>query len=190
MPNSGRQQGKGFFLSLAYKMGTMTWALNLFRMLIIMQLCIQASSETTGWKQNIFAESFTVIFTFDSTLRTGKLHELNLWISKLFQKNYKIFVPQVCDSLFELFYCHSDWSRIGRSRSRCSSPGRVKNLHFSNQPLTQLILGTLSQGLKRPGRQSKMESKLAASQITCLHYNVAKPGANWNTTCGGFQQSD
>jgi hypothetical protein len=53
---------------------------------------------------------------------------------------------------------YSDWIRAGRLRGRGSSPGRVKNFHFSmlwrpalgsTQPRIQLV-----PGVKRPGREA------------------------------------
>jgi hypothetical protein len=54
---------------------------------------------------------------------------------------------------------YSDWLRAGRTRGRSSSPGRVKNFHFSmssrpalgpTQPPFPWVLGALSPGLKQP----------------------------------------
>jgi hypothetical protein len=55
------------------------------------------------------------------------------------------------------------WLRNGLSRGRSSSPGRAKNFHFSTssvpalgptQSLIDWIPGTLSLGIKRPGREA------------------------------------
>jgi hypothetical protein len=54
---------------------------------------------------------------------------------------------------------YSDRLQSGRPRGRSSSPGRVKNCHFSissgsTQPPVHWVPGDLSPGLKLPGRQA------------------------------------
>jgi hypothetical protein len=58
---------------------------------------------------------------------------------------------------------YSDWLRAGRLRDRGSSPGRVKNSHFSmlsrpalgsTQPPVQWVPGALSQGVNLPEREA------------------------------------
>jgi hypothetical protein len=58
---------------------------------------------------------------------------------------------------------YSDWLRAGRPRGRSSSPGEVKNFHFSmssgpalgfTQPPIQWVRGALSPGVKWPGREA------------------------------------
>jgi hypothetical protein len=58
---------------------------------------------------------------------------------------------------------YSDWLRAGRPRCRSSSPGRVKNFHFSmssrpalgsTKPPIQWVRGTLSSEIKRSGREA------------------------------------
>jgi hypothetical protein len=63
----------------------------------------------------------------------------------------------------EILASNSDWPRVGRLRGRGSSPGRVKNFHFSmssrpalgsTQPPLQWVPGSSFPGVKRPGRGS------------------------------------
>jgi hypothetical protein len=58
---------------------------------------------------------------------------------------------------------YGDWLRAGRPGGRSSSPGRVKNFVFSTssrpklastQPPIRWVLGALSPGVKRPGREA------------------------------------
>jgi hypothetical protein len=58
---------------------------------------------------------------------------------------------------------YSDWRRAGRPRCRSSSPGRVKDFHFSissrpplrpTQPPIEWVPGALSPGVKRSGREA------------------------------------
>jgi hypothetical protein len=58
---------------------------------------------------------------------------------------------------------YSDWLRAGRPRGRSSGPGGGKNFHFcmssrpslgSMQPPIQWVLGALSLGVKRQGREA------------------------------------
>jgi hypothetical protein len=59
---------------------------------------------------------------------------------------------------------YSDWLRAGRPRGRSSSPGRVKNFHFSissrpalgpTQPPIQWVPGAVSPGVKRQRREAE-----------------------------------
>jgi hypothetical protein len=73
-----------------------------------------------------------------------------------------------CDSILNLTSIftgtvNSDWLRAGRPSARSSSPGKVKNFHFSmssrpalgsTQPPIQWVPGALSPGVKRPGREA------------------------------------
>jgi hypothetical protein len=58
---------------------------------------------------------------------------------------------------------YSDWVRAWRLRGRSSSPGWVNNFLFSKssrpalgstEPPIQWVLGALSPGVKRPGREA------------------------------------
>jgi hypothetical protein len=69
---------------------------------------------------------------------------------------------------------YSDWLRAGRLRGRGSSPGRVKNVHFSmfsrpalesTQPPTQWVPGALSPGVKRPGHEAGHSPPTSAELI-------------------------
>jgi hypothetical protein len=68
-------------------------------------------------------------------------------------------LPLITNSIIR----HSDWLRVGRPRSRSSSPGRVKNFLFSTsyrpvlgstQPSIQWVPGALSLGCKAAGAWS------------------------------------
>jgi hypothetical protein len=68
---------------------------------------------------------------------------------------------------------YSDWLRAGRPTGRSSSPDRVKNVLSSifsrpslgsTQPSIQWVLGTLSPGVKRQGREADY-SPLTSSEV-------------------------
>jgi hypothetical protein len=68
---------------------------------------------------------------------------------------------------------YSEWLRAERPKGRSSSPGKVKNFHFSmssrpdlgfTQPPIQWVLGALSPGVKRLGREAD-HSSLASAEV-------------------------
>jgi hypothetical protein len=85
-------------------------------------------------------------------------------------KGHSIYTLQLSETLrfsnLELTLIRSRYSdslRTGRLRGRGSSPGRVKNFHFSMssrppmgsiQPPIQWVPGALSPGVKRPGSET------------------------------------
>jgi hypothetical protein len=102
----------------------------------------------------------------------SKLMRLGLFCkhSSTFSANDEQFseVLSFSDEIILILPC--TWSRnsaiavaTGRTRGRSSSPGRVKNVLFSKssrpvlgptQPPIQWVLGVLSPGVKRPGREA------------------------------------
>jgi hypothetical protein len=79
---------------------------------------------------------------------------------------------------------YSDWQRAGRLRGRGSSPGRVKNFHFSmlsrpalgsTQPPIQWVLGALSPGVKRQGREADHSPPTCAEVKKMLIYTSTPP---------------
>jgi hypothetical protein len=87
-----------------------------------------------------------------------------------------VAIVYLSDTLFigEPEYCcrYSDWLRAGRSRGRSSSLSTVKNFDFSTssrpallptQPPIQWIPGSLSPGVKRPGREDGQSPPASAN---------------------------
>jgi hypothetical protein len=79
---------------------------------------------------------------------------------------------------------YSDYLRAGRPRGRSSSPGRVKNFLFSRsaspvlrstQPPVQWVPGTLSPGVKRPGREVDHSPPTSAEENVDLHIHSHTP---------------
>jgi hypothetical protein len=83
---------------------------------------------------------------------------------------------------FDMWTLHGsrniDWLRCGRPKGRSSSPGRGKNFLFSSssrpvlgptQPTIQWILGALSPGVKRPGREADHSPPSPEVKNTCIY---------------------
>jgi hypothetical protein len=76
-----------------------------------------------------------------------------------------------------------DWLRAGLPRGRSLSPGRVKNILFptsprpalgSTQPPIQWVTGSLSPGVKRPGREAD-HSPPASAEVKKMWIYTSTP---------------
>jgi hypothetical protein len=79
---------------------------------------------------------------------------------------------------------YSDWLRAGRQRSRSSSPGRVKNCHFSTSSTpalgpTQLPIqrapGAVSSGVERSGSEAGLSPPTSAEVKETWVYTSTLP---------------
>jgi hypothetical protein len=85
---------------------------------------------------------------------------------------FYVFLELLVLQLIEVF---SAVLRDGRPRGRCSSPGRIKNIHFSisSRPalgptlLSNGYWGLFSPGVKRPRREAD-HSLLFSAEVKCL----------------------
>jgi hypothetical protein len=84
------------------------------------------------------------------------------------------------------FITWHSWLRAGRPRGRGSSPGRVKNFFFSTsarlalgptQPPIQWVLGSLSPGVKRQGREADHSPPASAEVKKMWIYTFTLPYA-------------
>jgi hypothetical protein len=78
----------------------------------------------------------------------------------------------------------SDWLWAGPPRIRSSSPGRVKNFHFSisskpalgsTKPPIQWLPGAISVGVKQPGPKADHSSPTSAEvEKTCIYTSTPR----------------
>jgi hypothetical protein len=103
--------------------------------------------------------TFRLVAQFLNLLRYRKVTSLYHYLQQVIS----------CSWIMEILCYHSntDWLRAGRLRDRGSSPGRVKNFHFSissrpalgsTQPPIQWVPGALSRGYS--GRGVKLTAHL------------------------------
>jgi hypothetical protein len=90
--------------------------------------------------------------------------------------------PRQCFNQTFLEYCsrYSDWLQVGRLRGWSSSPGGSKNFHFFvsssvAQRSIQWAQKTLSQEVKRPGRESQNSTPPSAEVKKMWVYTSTPP---------------
>jgi hypothetical protein len=85
---------------------------------------------------------------------------------------------------------YSDWLRDGRAKDQSSSLDRVKNFLFStssrpalgsNQPLIQWVQGSLSPGVKWPGREADHSPPASAEAKKIRIYTCTPHSPSWHS---------